>query len=215
MSDPHHVYNMTIKLFAPEAEPAFESEEQQTAVWGRAWGCDSDVGRLRAVLMHRPGRELDVIDPSKRIEEIGSFGDLDAGWYWQSETIPPVEAMQAQHDALSAALRAEGVEVIALDGVTDGRFKSCYTRDSMIAVKGGAIVTRLAPRMRRGEELPVTRTLARLGMPILRTIHGTGLLEGGSFAWLNSKTAVIGRSIRVNDEATRQVAEVLAHQGWS
>jgi N-dimethylarginine dimethylaminohydrolase len=213
MTDPRHVYNMTMKMFAPEAEPVFESAEQQTAIWGRTWGCDNDVGRLRAVLMHRPGAELDIIDPEKRIEAIGSFGDLDAGWYWQSETIPPVAAMQAQHDALSATLRDEGVGVVELEGVTGGRFKSCYTRDSMIAVKGGAIVTRLAPRMRRGEELPVTRALANLGMPILRTIHGAGLMEGGSFAWLNSKTAVIGRSIRVNEEATRQVEEVLAHQG--
>jgi hypothetical protein len=40
----------------------------------------------------------------------------------------------------------------------------------------------------------VTETLAAAGMPILRTIHGSGVMEGGSFVWLNSKTAVIGRS---------------------
>ena len=45
--------------------------------------------------------------------------------------------------------------------------KSCYTRDAVAAVGGGAIVMRLGPRIRRGEELPVTRTLARLGCPIL------------------------------------------------
>ena len=50
-------------------------------------------------------------------------------------------------------------------------------------------------------------------MPILRTVHGTGMMEGGSFAWLNSTTAVVGRSIRVNDEAIAQVAEVLKVQG--
>jgi len=44
-------------------------------------------------------------------------------------------------------------------------------------------------------------------------VHGTGMVEGGSFAWLNSRTAVIGRSIRVNDEGIAQVAEVLKHQG--
>jgi N-dimethylarginine dimethylaminohydrolase len=74
-------------------------------------------------------------------------------------------------------------------------------------------VARLAVRMRRGEELLATRTLAALGVPILRTIHGTGLVEGGSFAWIDSKHAVVGRSIRVNDEGIAQVADVLAHQG--
>ena len=207
------VYNATIKLFGSQPEPAFEDPRRLEALWGRAWGCDNDVGQLRAVLMHRPGREFDVIDPSKRIEETGSFGDLEAGWYWQSETIPPLSEMQAQHDALADALRAEGVEVIYLEGVEGGRFKSVYTRDSSFAVKGGAIVGRLAPRMRHGEERAVTRTLAKLGMPILRTVHGTGMIEGGSFAWLNSATAVVGRGIRVNDEAIAQVAEVLKVQG--
>jgi len=207
------VYNATIKLFGSEPEPAFEDATRLEALWGRRWGCDNDVGQIRAVLMHRPGSEFDVIDPSKRIEEIGSFGDLEAGWYWQSEIIPPLAEMQAQHDALAEALRAEGAEVIYLEGVEGGRFKSVYTRDSSFAVKGGAIVTRLAPRMRHGEEQPVTRTLAKLGMPILRTVHGSGMIEGGSFAWLNGKTAVVGRSIRVNDEAISQVAEVLKVQG--
>ena len=167
------------------------------------------AGRLDAPA----GSEFDVIDPNKRIPETGSFGDLEAGWYWQSETIPPLAEMQAQHDALADALRAEGAEVVYLEGVDGGRFKSVYTRDSSFAVKGGAIVTRLAPRMRHGEELPVTRALAKLGMPVLRTIQGTGMVEGGSFAWLNSKTAVIGRGIRINDEGIAQVAEVLKYQG--
>lgn len=207
------VYNATIKLFGSEPEPAFEDRARLAALWGRDWGCDNDVGQIRAVLMHRPGAEFEVIDPSKRIEETGSFGDLDAGWYWQSETIPPLTELQAQHDALADLLRAEGAEVIYLEGVDKGRFKSVYTRDSSFAVKGGAIVARLAPRMRHGEELPVTRALAKIGMPVLRTLHGTAMAEGGSFAWLNSKTAVIGRGIRVNDDGIAQIAEVLKYQG--
>jgi len=207
------IYNATIKLFGSHPEPAFEDRGRLEALWGRAWGCDNDVGRIRAVLMHRPGDEFSVIDPTKRIAEIGAYGDLEAGWYWQSETIPPLAEMQAQHDALAELLRAEGAEVIYLEGVGDGRFKSVYTRDSSIAVKGGAIVTRLAPRMRHGEELPVTRALAKAGVPILRTLHGTAMAEGGSFAWLNSRTAVIGRGIRNNDEGIAQIAEVLKYQG--
>jgi N-dimethylarginine dimethylaminohydrolase len=206
-------YNATIKLFGSEWTPEFESAEKLTRLWGRPWGCDNDVGQIRAVLMHRPGPEFDIIDPSKRIEAIGSYGDVEAGWYWQSKRIPPLAELQAQHDALAAALRAEGAEVIYLDGVTGGRFKSVYTRDSSFAIKGGAIVCRMAPRMRHGEELPVTRTLAKLGMPILRTLHGTAMMEGGTFAWLNSTNAVIGRSIRANDDGIRQIAEVLKWQG--
>jgi N-dimethylarginine dimethylaminohydrolase len=209
----NHIYAMTVKLFGAQAEPRFETSGELQASWGREWGCNNDVGRLRTVLMHRPGREFDVIDATKRIEEIGCFGDVESGWYFQSDTLPKLAELQAQHDALVSALRAEGVEVVLLEGAGEGRFKTCYTRDSAFAIEGGAIVTRLAPRMRRGEEADVTRALAALGMPILRTVHGDGLMEGGSFAWINSKTAVVGRSIRVNDSGISQVAEVLAHQG--
>ncbi len=207
------LYSATVKMFPSEPEPAFEDPSRLKRLWGRPWGCDTDVGRLRVVLMHRPGSEFDVIDRNKRLEEIGTFGDLDAGWYWQSDHIPDLSELQGQHDALTDLLRSEGVEVVYLDGVEGGRFKSIYTRDSAFAVKGGAIVTRLAPRMRHGEELPVTRALAKAGVPILRTISGTGMIEGGSFAWLNSDTAVAGRGIRINDEAIRQVREVLDGQG--
>ena len=212
-SKDRNVYNATIKLFGSQPEPPFEDRTRLEALWGRNWGCDNDVGQIRAVLMHRPGDEFNIIDPTKRIEEIGSFGDFEAGWYWQSKTIPPLAEMQAQHDALAAALRAEGIEVVYLEGVEGGRFKSVYTRDSSFAVKGGAIVSRMAPRMRHGEERTVTQTLAKLGMPILRTVQGRGMIEGGSFAWLNRRTAVVGRGIRINDEGIGQVHEVLRRQG--
>ena len=52
-------------------------------------------------------------------------------------------------------------------------------------------------------------------MPILRTIHGRGLFEGGSFALLNGTTAVAGGagSFRQNEEAARQIEEVLVVLG--
>ncbi|MEM7224043.1 MAG: arginine deiminase family protein [Pseudomonadota bacterium] len=211
--DAAYQYDMTIKLFGAQAEPVFESEEQLSTLWGRPWGCDNDVGQIRVVLMHRPGPELEVVDPSKHIEALGTYGDPEVGWYWQSATIPPLSALQEQHDALAEALRAEGAEVVMLEGVEAPRLKSCYTRDPLIAVKGGAVVCRMGPRIRRGEELAVTRTLAKLGVPILRTVHGSGLMEGGSFAWINPETAVVGRSIRVNEAASKQLEEVLAVQG--
>jgi N-dimethylarginine dimethylaminohydrolase len=212
-ADPGWVYNQTVKMFATPGDPPFEDAGELVAHWGRAWGVNNDVGRIRSVLVHRPGAEMAVVDPTKRIESIGSFGDLEQGWYFQSDRVPPVASMQAQHDAMVAALVAAGVEVHHVDGVDKGRLKSCYTRDPLIMVNGGAIICRMGTRVRRGEELAITRTLARLGIPILRTLSGTAVMEGGSFAWINPKTAVIGCGIRVNREGARQIGEVLATQG--
>jgi N-dimethylarginine dimethylaminohydrolase len=207
------IYNQTIKLFGSHPEPAFESRDQQESVWGRQWGCDNDVGQIRLCLMHRPGDEMNIIDPAMRIDEIGSYGDRHKGWYFQSDVIPDWDEFRSQHDQLVQVLQAEGVEVVFLDSVEEDGIKSVYTRDSSIAIKGGALVTRLARSIRRGEEAHVSKTLANLGMPILRSLHGTALMEGGSFAWLNSKTAVIARSICVNDEGCDQVEQVLNAQG--
>jgi N-dimethylarginine dimethylaminohydrolase len=216
MSDnapPGWIYNETIKMFAAAGHPPVEDAGELEAYWGRAWGVSNDIGRIRAILMHRPGEEMKVIDPNKRIERIGSFGDLEVGWYFQSNSVPSIAEMQAEHDALTSALVAHGIEIHTLDGVAGGRLKSCYTRDPLIMCKGGAIVCRMGTRIRRGEELAVTRTLARLGIPILRTLSGTALMEGGSFAWINERTAVVGCGIRVNREGAGQVGEVLKRQG--
>lgn len=210
---PHWVYNETIRLFSAGAEPSFEDPAEQTAVWGRNWGVNNDTGTLRAVLVHRPGPEMDVIDPAKRLGDVGSFGDPETGWYIQSHRTPDIETMQSQHDGLVATLQAEGVEVHSVEDVGGGRLKSCYTRDPFVMVQGGAIVGRMGARIRRGEERAISLTLARLGVPILRTLSGTALFEGGSFAWLDPQTAVLGLSVRVNAEAARQIGEVLATQG--
>jgi N-dimethylarginine dimethylaminohydrolase len=213
MTNPHWIYTQTIKTFAAGAEPPFEDAAELGRSWGAVWGVDNDVGRIRDILMHRPGPEMRVVDAARRLPEIGSFGDPAAGWYFQSDTPPDIPLMQAQHDTFVAALRAEGVTVHFLDGEAGNRLKQVYTRDPLIMVKGGAIVCRMGARIRRGEELAVTRTLARLGIPILRTIHGTGIMEGGSFAWLNNRTCAIGVGVRVNREGAAQVGEVLARQG--
>ena len=210
---PGWIYNETVRMFATPGTPPVEDPSELEKYWGRAWGVDNDVGRIRSILMHRPGKEMEIVDPSKRIEAIGSFGDLEKGWYFQSDSVPPIAAMQAQHDGLVAALKARGVEMHFVEGVDGGRLKSCYTRDPFIMVKGGAIINRMGARIRRGEELAITRTLAKLGIPILRTLSGTAVMEGGSFAWINPRTCVIGCGIRVNREGAEQIGEVLKRQG--
>lgn len=213
MSNAHWVYNQTVKLFAAGAEPPFEDDGELMASWGAVWGIDNDVGKIRSILMHAPGPEMGIVDTSKRIEEIGSYGDPATGWYFQSDTPPDLDKMRAQHRAFVAALEADGVQVHYVEGVDHTRLKSVYTRDPLIMVKGGAIVCRMGARIRRGEELAITRTLAKIGVPILRTISGAGVMEGGSFAWLNDKTCAIGVGVRVNREGAAQVGEVLARQG--
>lgn len=201
------------QTFASVPEPAFDSADEQTRIWGRQWGCTNDVGRLRAVLMHRPGDELTIVDPTKKMPEVGGYGDPEQGWYWIGDTLPDLAAMQTAHDQLTAILKANGVDVILIDKAAPGAMKQIFTRDSCISVRGGAIVTRLARKVRRGEELPVTQALAKAGCPILGTITGTGVFEGGGFALIDEKTAVCAVSIACNAEGVRQLEGILNHLG--
>jgi N-dimethylarginine dimethylaminohydrolase len=126
---------------------------------------------------------------------------------------PNLEVAQSQHDGLVRTLEAEGVEVNHLQKPLSHLTKSVLTRDPAVIVKAGAIIGRFGIDYRRGEELPFTQTLANLGMPILHTIHRSGLLEGGSFAWLNSETAVLGVGHRTDFKGARQLGQVLKTQG--
>jgi N-dimethylarginine dimethylaminohydrolase len=102
-----------------------------------------------------------------------------------------INKVKAQHDNLTTALKAKGVEVIEVADPLPHLTKTIYTRDAAVIVKGGAVLCRVGIDYRRGEELPIMRTLANIVMPILQSMHGTGLMEGGSFLWLNEKTAAV------------------------
>ncbi|HUG17151.1 MAG TPA: arginine deiminase family protein [Thermomicrobiales bacterium] len=211
-------YHVVLERIPPRAEPPFEDRAMQERVWGRQWGVGDDVGRLQLIALHRPGDEMLTIDPDKYDESIEALIDDREQWYWRDEQGPDIAKMQRQHDGLRAALRAEGVEIVDVGG-SDGDVKAVFTRDQAIAVDGGAVICRMGPvgvehgYGRRGEEGYITRVIANLGMPILRTISGTGLLEGGSFCFLNGKTAAIGMSFRQNEEAARQLEDVLRTTG--
>jgi len=211
-------YHEVLKAIPPRPFPPFEDEAMQTRVWGRRWGVYNDVGTLKMVLVHRPGDEIKVMSEDKYDPAIEALIDRRQQWYFRGDRTPNLETMQAEHDAMTDAMRAEGVEVVYVEGSPHDP-KAIFTRDNGVAVPGGLIIARMGPvgedpgTGRRGEEAYVTRKVVEAGAPILRTIHGTGLFEGGSFAFLDEKTAVIGLSYRQNEEAARQIEEVLNPMG--
>ena len=52
---PDEAYLNLHRRMPGEPEPAFEDPAMMAKVWGRNWGLDNDVGRLRTVLVSRPG----------------------------------------------------------------------------------------------------------------------------------------------------------------
>ena len=190
----------------------------QERVWGQRWVVKNDVGTLRRVLVHRPGDENLVMSDDKYDPSIEALIDDREQWYYRSDRAPDLQLMQQEHDQMVKILQEHGVVVDYVDG-SERDPKAVFVRDCAIAVNGGAVVCRMGPvgeehgTGRRGEEKYVMQKLAAMGMPILHTIHGTGLLEGGSFCFLDEGHAAVGTSHRQNAAAVDQLQTVLRHQG--
>jgi N-dimethylarginine dimethylaminohydrolase len=200
-------------LCPPVPEPGFHDPGELERVWGAEWGSHDEVGVLHDVLMRRPGDELAQIRAEAWDESAQALVDPDGGWYWTDRTPPDLDRVRAQHGGLVAALEADGVSVHFADPLPARFTKAIYTRDPLASVPGGVVIGRMAPLMRRGEEASVTRAVAALGIPILQTIVGTGMFEGGTFVKLTPKVAAFGTSIRCNAEAADQLRELLARLG--
>ena len=217
LRDSAQYYHLVLRRIPSRALPAFEDEDMQARVWGRRWGVYDDVGPLRTVLLHRPGEEIMRMTSDRYDPELDTLIDDEEQWYFRSDRGPDLGAMQREHDAFAEVLRGCGAEVVYLEGGPRDP-NAMFVRDNGIVVKGGAVVGRMGPvgkpygTGRRGEEAFLSRKLAELGMPILHTVHGAGLLEGGSFTFLNERTAVVGTSSRQNAAGVDQLRCVLRHQ---
>ncbi|MCI9586609.1 MAG: amidinotransferase [Oscillospiraceae bacterium] len=170
--------------------------EDMTKLWGD-WGVASEVDTLRAVLMRRPGKEVENFD-------------------WQAARFrAPIdpEKFRAQHDALTDIYRAHGVQVHYIDEQRDDRPNAIFCRDLVFMTPEGAIVTRPAMDARRGEERYAAQKLAELGVPIIRTVCGGATFEGAMGMWIDRHTVILASGVRTNREGYEMVKGELERMG--
>jgi arginine deiminase len=161
--------------------------------WG-ACGVGTEWSLLRAVLLHRPGPELEEV------------ADPDA-----AQMLAPLDASRArqQHDALAQAYRDAGATVHYVEPAGTPPPNLVYVADLMFMTPEGAILGRPASTVRAGEERFVARRLADLGVPILRSVRGRGTFEGADALWIDPQTALVATGLRTNAEGAAQVASLL------
>ena len=82
-------------------------------------GADSEVGRLRTVMLHRPGPELKRLTPRNNDKLL-------------FDGIPWVARAQEEHDAFAEALRSRDVEVLYLTELLTETLSTPEARDSAI-----------------------------------------------------------------------------------
>src|SRR3954466_15242364 len=116
-------------------------------------GCDSEVGTLRAVILHRPGAELQRLTPRNN----------DALLF---DGLPWVSKAQEEHDAFTAVLESRAVEVLLLaDLLTEALSHSGAARMHGIAAAvdprrlGLPLAQELSAYLRTLEPGPLARVL--------------------------------------------------------
>jgi N-dimethylarginine dimethylaminohydrolase len=171
--------------------------EEMGQIWGQC-GLSTEWASLKAVLLHHPGSELtSSADPNA----VQMLEPLD------------LELAQAQHTAIAEAYRKAGVAVHYVDPASAPSPNQMFVADLMFMTPEGVILARPASTVRAGEERPIARRLADLGVPIVRSVRGRGTFEGADAMWLNPETVILGRGLRTNAEGAAQVSSTLQEMG--
>ena len=165
--------------------------------WGGDFGVSSECTRLRSVILHRPGAEVENFD----YRAARFRAPLDA------------ERCRTQHDSLADYYRSHGIAVHYTPGTRPDRPNSIFCRDKLFMTPEGAIIGRLGISARRGEERYMAEALARLGVPIVKTIAGDGLFEGANAMWVDRHSCILSISARANRSGYEQVEAELRRQG--
>ena len=166
-------------------------------VWG-AFAVNSESTNLKSVLLHRPGEEVSRADDP---DEMQMLAKVDP------------DTIARQHDELADTYRAAGVQVHYVEPEDAAKPNQMFVADLMFMTPSGAVVGRPASTVRAGEERCVARRLADLGIPILRSVAGSGTFEGADAIWLSRETVLIGCGLRTNAEGAAQVAEAVQQLG--
>lgn len=162
-------------------------------IWGEC-GVATEWSPLEAVLMHRPGPEIEAIT------------DANAALMF---AIPNVALTRQQHDGLVETYRDAGITVSYVEPRDMPPPNQMFVADLFFMTPEGAILARPASTIRAGEERFVAERLAELGVPILRCVRGKGVFEGADAMWIRPDTVVLGIGRRTNDEGATQVSSLL------
>ena len=211
----HEIY----QRYHPQILTDFGDELEK--YWGRRWRANTNVGRLRMVLLHRPGEEfLSVGKPTPWPPHEDSLAA------WRMSFKPDLDELVEDHENLVQAYEDEGVEVVIRKPDSNDppyQVKSIYTDDVCHPAVYGQIILRMYDHIRRGEEVPTYQTLAEIGCPVVGMIVGKGMTEGGSIGWLDEKHLVIAvhyprantqqpQIVRANESGHMQFAKIVRMQ---
>jgi N-dimethylarginine dimethylaminohydrolase len=136
---------------------------------------------------------------------------IAAGWRTLGYTAPPdLGRAIAEYDAFLSLVQSSGSEVHLLPRDARTTLDSIYVRDASVVCDRGVILCSMGKSQRAEEPAAQEATFVRLpSTRVVGEITLPGRLEGGDVLWLDSRTIVVGRGYRTNDEGIRQLRALL------
>ncbi len=126
----------------------------------KPYGCDS-IGRLRSVIVHTPGKELELINENNCER-------------WLFKDAPNAARFRDEHLRYQLLLQMHGVKIYELsDYVFDHRRlidflpNMTYLHDTAVVSSKGAIISNMASQVRKKEKNVVREAFDNLGIPVL------------------------------------------------
>ncbi|MGQ4516558.1 arginine deiminase family protein [Streptomyces sp. DW26H14] len=184
---------------------------------------DSEYRRLREVALGIPGRgqrppadpdavqHLRPVDYARMADELACLAETYEALGVTVHELPrPAGLDTSSTDARPHPRPAGTLAGPADDPAVHNRM---FARDTFVLTPEGAVLARMGSDVRAGEVRLVARLLASLDIPVIRTIHGSGTLEGADVLWAGPDLALVGVGNRTNEEGARQLAETLAAFG--
>lgn len=188
-------------------------------------GCDSEVGTLRVVILHRPGAELQRLTPCNN----------DALLF---DGLPWVSRAQDEHDAFAELLRSRGVEVLLLADLLTEALNSGAARMHGIAAAvdprrlGLPLAQELSAYLRTLAAAPLAHVLvagmtfnelpfAASDVSLVRLMHHGGdfvieplpnlLFTRDSSFWIGPRVAIPSLSLPARSRETSLTDLIYAH----
>jgi N-dimethylarginine dimethylaminohydrolase len=162
-----------------------------------AFGSQEMSAKIKRVLMRRPGPSLEAANPSE--------------WHY-GPTFDSERAVR-QYSDFVGLIESSGAEILWIEDNGDGLADAMFTQDPSLMTDHGAILLRMGKPLRLPEVALHEQAYRAAGIPILGRIEAPGTVEGGDCIWLDSKTLIVGRGIRSNEEGIVQLAKLLAPHG--
>jgi arginine deiminase len=171
--------------------------------------CYREYGRLRVVLMHAPGKELQLVHPTTY--EKCLFADA----------VDP-EQFREDHQRFVDVLRSEGVKVHLVTNILRDRFllgaierlpNLVYVRDTAAVTRRGYVLARMKSPVRQRETRIIEAALKQLAIPMLMMPETPATIEGGDLIFLDDDTVLFGVGNRSNLAGLRQLMAIAAKSG--